>query len=684
MAFACLSGSVLAAGRSGTIRGTISDPRGLRLAGVELQIVRASGPASILSTTTNARGKFLLFGLTPGVYLLTASKQGYGSVSSRFNTLIDRSVTLVLPPVLGEMTSEGAPTVMPADSGWVLRLPHRDLLRELEAASVLEEAGGSQGGVERARSGAQEEEHPGSRNLGGSFRLDGDFEHMVSLGSGGTNAGGHTSRLALGAAFGDEIEVSLAALLDDTRFNGDPKGGAGVLEKEHQRELARLGARFAPGSADRVEISAFHDEQRYAVRPQLSAQEGGYKQRLEGYGARWERDLGSRGSMDLSFDYRSVEVVGGAKDAVAGPDPALSFRSAQNQIWQAAGSYEINLDERRRMNINVRARHLRVANPGEVAISAFEALRGVPGDGADRWAFDISGREERSLSGPLSLDYGFHYHRRTEGIFSEASDSAFIPEAGLVFSRPNGTHWSAGVSLALDPPKELELQQGRAAQDAADDGWQSRLGYRLGVRHPFTRHRLTLGFNATYHPYAYILFGEETAALDLDTQRAKPFLISEGNAERLELGVLLEKQFRRFVASLGSQLGQIEGYLATGFFREMPVQDLSYNQIHYVIASARGYQPDSGTLVHVDYQRYLNNPGDAADLSTLSYQFEQLDVALEQDLPSIALWDARWRLMVAYQTLRTGAKRDTDVLALRAAGVLPSESRFRGGIAIRF
>jgi len=106
--------------------------------------------------------------------------------------------------------------------------------------------------------------------------------------------------------------------------------------------------------------------------------------------------------------------------------------------------------------------------------------------------------------------------------------------------------------------------------------------------------------------------------------------------------------------------------------------------VRYMVSSARGYFPDSGTLVHADYQRYLNNPGQSLDAASLSYLFERVDLGVEQDLPFVTLWNARWRLLAAFQTLHTGSLSDADVESLRRSGVRESENRLSGGLAIRF
>jgi hypothetical protein len=595
---------------------------GRRLEGAEVRVDRLSGAPGILTAITNGSGDFLLSGLSPGLYVLTASKDGYASATSKLNTLLQSSIALTLPPLLGEMRPGGLEAQALPDSSWALRQPKRDLLREQRAALAP----------------VEEETMPAS-DVGA--RLDGELQHWIALG-GGADAEQRTSRLDLGTRFNspasDTLQVS--ALLGD-----------------------RHGPRLS-GAAGRAD---------------------GFEQETHGYGARWERDLGGAGAMDVQFGFRSVEVQADDASAAEDASPRGLPSSAENQMWQATGRYRREISDRRHMELGVRARRLQLDTPGALAVSVLDDAGGVPFSEADSgWALDLSGREQMALRGPLSLDYGFNYHRRAEEFGLDGVSDAFIPEAGVTIASPNGPRWSAAISLALDRPQERSFESEQQAAADSDQGLLSRVGYRLGMQYPLQRLGLSLGVNATYHPYAYAPLSESDSPLAIQTPLARSLMLSEGNAESLEFGVSLEKRFRKLVAALGSQMGQVEGYMVTGYFDEIPIQQVSYNLVRYMVASARGYRPDLGTLVHLDYQRFLNNPEQDFDPSGLAYLHERLNLGLEQELPFVDLWNARWRALVALQSLHTDALRGDDLVPLRAAGVRESERRLSGGIAIRF
>jgi hypothetical protein len=619
--------SAAAPGRPGWIRGVVRSASGYRLAGARILVEPLHGASAVEPVVSDPRGEFILAGLAPGVYRLTGQRDGYRPATFTLNTTVQSSVLLTLPALLGEIRDdEPDPARLPADRGWALRLPRRDSLREqTPAVGPLDLAQVWEG--ERARAS-----------------LDGRISHAVGAGSG--NRGSRASSLLLEAPLGPLLHLSLAGEAGER-----PLEGAGDLD----RRSARIGTQLQGGAHDTLRIEA-------SLAEQESTLEEGYEMSVRAYGARWERRLEGSGAMDMQFGFHSADV-----------DPA----NTEDRLWQASGTYRVDLDARQ-MQFALRARRLQSNTPGQVVVAAAQAAGGFPSATPEAWAFDLSGREERVLSGPLSLDYGFAYHRRAQELLSQASDDALIPEAGLTLSRPDGGRWSAAVSLALDRPQE---RADSPAPNSSDD-LLSRLGYRLGMDYPLGKLDMNVAVSATYHPYAYAAPGGSSSGASQPL--ANSLLIHEGGAESLDVGMAVEKRFKNLVAAVGSNIGQIEGFLVTGYFDEMPVQQVRYNLVRYWVASAHGYRPDTGTRVRLDYQRFLNNPEDIPDPPSLSYSYQRVDLAVEQDLPFLDMWNARWRALLALETRHTDPLDGDNLADLRSAGIPESERRLSGGVAIRF
>jgi len=77
LAFAAPAASAFA-GTSGAIRGIVSDQSGTPVSGVRLRI---SSPSQVAETTTDSHGHYVVFGLQPDDYTITAQKSGYNTQS---------------------------------------------------------------------------------------------------------------------------------------------------------------------------------------------------------------------------------------------------------------------------------------------------------------------------------------------------------------------------------------------------------------------------------------------------------------------------------------------------------------------------------------------------------------------------------------------------------------------------
>lgn len=78
VAFAAPAASAFA-GTSGAIRGIVSDQStGTPVSGVRLRI---SSPSQVVETTTDSHGHYVVFGLQPDDYTITAQKAGYNTQS---------------------------------------------------------------------------------------------------------------------------------------------------------------------------------------------------------------------------------------------------------------------------------------------------------------------------------------------------------------------------------------------------------------------------------------------------------------------------------------------------------------------------------------------------------------------------------------------------------------------------
>ncbi len=175
------------------LSGIVLDPLGRVLPGVEIRLAPAGRVAPpVAAVRTDDGGRFAVRGIRPGVYRLVAIKGGYAVFVDRVDTLLRRTLELVLHPA----ATARAPGNDVPDRSWALRLPGRDVLEELgpgddpagvpprprfavdlAPASLDAGAGGEGGGVDLALRGAA------STSSGG--RVAGSVSHRGARGRDG-------------------------------------------------------------------------------------------------------------------------------------------------------------------------------------------------------------------------------------------------------------------------------------------------------------------------------------------------------------------------------------------------------------------------------------------------------------------------------------------------------------------
>ncbi len=118
----------LAAETGRAFGGVTLDASGSALSGVEIRVLpltRGAGALPVMRALSDAEGRFALGALAPGAYRLVAVKGGYAVLVGQIDTVVQKTVELVLRPAAG-----AAPGANPADGSWTLRLPNRDVLED--------------------------------------------------------------------------------------------------------------------------------------------------------------------------------------------------------------------------------------------------------------------------------------------------------------------------------------------------------------------------------------------------------------------------------------------------------------------------------------------------------------------------------------------------------------------------
>ena len=591
---------------SGAISGFVRDEGGRALEGAEILVLVPQGhDGPVLRAVSDATGRFLVPGVATGVYRVAAIKSGYLAALGQVNTLLRSSVDLVLhpAPAPGE---PGSKEVQP-DLSWVLRLPPRDILKDIDAPSA-----------------AAEQEAPpvktASLHLPDSIR--GEVDHVVALGAWRSGSSGPAASLA-----GNETRMLFAGSLG-TRGAIQVAGRHGSLDSDSSAPApvsraasdVDVDVSYDTGDDARLAMRAFYSsgDLELGALPGIPGGGSRQEQRSWGYEGKWHKqvDGSSRVAVQVGFQDASLAMDGAAASTW---DPEL--RDASNRSIGAEGKFETQASDRHLMRFGIRAQMLSLAAPS--------ARTGRPVDSLDLegttgWSVLLDGEDQWALAGPFAVTYGLSVRQDFNGpdttvatprVGASWTTSRFKGHAELSYLTRANAATSAAIAGAPPAP----------AAGAANDAVA--LGYGVSLETPLTP-TVTVRGTASYIPLRSGVWGDETAG--------DPMYVSDGTVSDRFVAVALERSAAN--AKLGFRFahGRADGALAPALDDDVPVVLLVDRTMAYESLRFDTEAPRTGSSIAVEYRSIREGvvgtpaaPAPSADaLKTVELQFAQQIVRL--------------------------------------------------------
>ena len=666
LAFLCLlpsAGGTFAA--VGSLDGYIFDAAGAPLAGVEVLLGRTSG--RVLATRTDAWGEYRFEDLVAGSYLLLATKVGYRATIVRVNTLAASTLDLTLRLLGDPAGADGPVPPRPADESWALRLPVRDILREIGQESILTLA--PRGEVSETVADTD----PGA-NLTRSSRFNAEIQQWFSMALGGAQVAdnsdddGRSTEILLGGDNGRGVSWSVAGGSIRSSASFQDADLARVDDETHEVEVS---VNVSADVDNKVDITAWfgQSDHLYDLAGMEEGDGVGRRSRTWGYAAHWNSRF--RGTnLDLRVGYGSANL-GSLRSAEMGAVQAL-----QDEHWRANGSVSFSPGPGHEMRVGMSA-SVRDFGSEEIRLTFDPMLAGPGGPvgtGRRGWSVNVFGRETYAITEPLALVVGIDYHH----IGFDRPVSYLLPQAGVTYRPADQQTLRAQVMFKLeDRPDALP---GEEEIDRAP-GVGRRVGYLLAWESALGA-SMSISLTAAIRPYAQErLVEDEYLAFDLQVHRA--LFVSDGNASSRELSLRLEKRFSRVHTSVGGRVGQVEGNLISYLPSEIPTQALSEDTVRFVSTSVHTAILPSGTRFSLDYQQ-IENQGMQLSQGVLGpMTYRALEALVQQALFSHSA-GGEWRLLVGYREVVNTSEEVASAEELARLGVPDRIRRVSAGVSIRF
>ena len=641
------------------LRGRIVDGAGSPVEGVQVFLGRTG--EEIVSVLSDRDGRFLFEGIRPGGYTLLAIKDGYQAAFSRVNTVVQHSLDLTLN-LLGE-TVDGTRDQEPrrTDAGWMLRLPRRDLLREVERDAVPVASRESEGAEElpAARTGA--------RPVQGRPGFQAEIRQWYSMAWRGeladdTPDDGTVTQVALSGQRGDSLVWAVAGELQRSSLELEDNA---LSSHDASSQQLQFNVDLAPNPRNQVGISAYFDQSdlSYALADFGGAE--GRDTQMWGYDAAWSTRLGAESDLDLQVGYGAARADGAGMNA--GEDGGLGL---SDQRWRARGAVTFTPAAGHRLQLGMRA-HVFDFDSEDVRLTLGPqlAMDGLMGTGRQGWTVSLYGRDTFDVASRLALDVGFDYHH----IGFEEVAFLLVPQAGVTYRPTPGQTVRALVTV------NVRERLGGPEPEAETFEPRSRVGYLVSWERESARN-LSLAVAAAIRP-----FTQEMAAAGpvFAPTRGGIVFASDGNASSRELSFRVEKRMRVVHSATGMRVGDMEGRLLSYVPGDIPSQSLGYNLARFVSTTVDTVIVPTGTNIGLTFHWVDNDNLRLGPDVAGPVTFQSLDMMVQQQLQMVP-GRAQWKVLLAYREILNQAESVGESDELTRIGVADQLRRVSGGVSVSF
>ncbi len=642
-------GSVPATGSPATLfQGTVMDGSGQPLG--QVQVFLGSVGREVLSSRTDGQGGFRFDAVAPGRYTLLAMKNGYHATFSQVNTMVQSSLDMTLR-VLGEPASEPlAAKRKPRDRSWILRLPERDLLRELDHDAVL-----------------MSTNQPQSESTGGVF--DTEVMQWFSMGWGGQvrSAGqggdGWNTEAVLTSTGSPTFSWDLSGRLEReaTQFSSQELQAQSV-----ESQQIEMGLRLAAGAKHEFDFSGFFaNTERGFELADASQPPGQRDSQIWSYDTRWRARIADGSDLDLQLGYGSAQADGSLG--------AASPSTLRDQQWRALGSYSFSPAPGHNLRLGMRADVYRFGDREQrLTLAPMLGPASLVGSGDQGWTLNVFGRETFAVTEPLALEVGFDYQR----LGFDQGLSYLTPQAGIRYRvAPRQTM----RALVLMRFTDFSSAHGESEEDLSP-GSRSvrRVGYLLGWEGEFGQD-MSLAVAAMVRPFTGQL-GLEDASVYRSVGGAA--FASDGQASEREVSFRLEKSLKLLRGSTGVRFGDVEGNFISFMPSELPTQRMSQNLARFVSTSVQTSILPTGTHIAVDFHWIENQALQLGKPVAVPVTYTSIDMLVQQELKMVpGRWD--WKVLLGYQQI-TNRSDDGAELSMAQLGIAENVRRVRGGVSVSF
>ncbi|MEW5807175.1 MAG: carboxypeptidase-like regulatory domain-containing protein [Acidobacteriota bacterium] len=661
--------NVLPSSNEISIKGIVRDSLGNLLSDVNIFVSSDNFNREIINTRTDERGQYTLEKIAPGVYKIAAAKKGYLTNVENVNASSVASLNLTLKPLTAGAAKDAEK--IPVTLDWVRRIPKKDLLKKVEAASVLERGSHDDTAEAMARRTI-------ARSYG--FSTPDSLPFILELKqvasremSGNEQEGSGDRKNSVALSFSGNIGSDLKIEFEGQRKKWKEASDTDSLFDSLKRDAKLMGiiGSYDLGKWGTLGFKTFYGTDSLTIKDErfsgLSLFEG--SQRGWGYSAGWQRkddDLAiqvqmSHAGMKFNGDLPYMGLDGS-------PDDPWSVK---NQVINASGNFQASLTAEHEIDIGLRTRFYDNSYPLFRVTSPYDT-HSYYGPGEMGKHLFFYGKDHWVIIAPITIGLGVQYYR----LYHSGDVQVVIPVFEIEYRAKSGSILKTELSYAMDNILSGGDNSGRASFGAGNpSGHEKDISCKIDLKKEFGSGSISARVS-----YAPLLLSAEEKASEMPWNDVALY-ITDGNASRVGAGVFVEKRFKVINGGIGLDYGEVKGTFATVLPDDIPLQMFRQGDMNYLLAILRAYSSESDTELSVRYRKVRDCIYEEGSYeSDLPFRYSMISIQVNQRIPIVKVKGVQLRAVVEYDDILAYDDSRSNPLA----GLLVPARRVGGGFLFSF
>ncbi len=653
-----------------SIKGIVKDSLGNVLSGVDIFVSSDNFNSKVFNTRTNEKGQYTLERLSAGSYKVAAAKNGYLTKIEDVSVQKEASLNLTLNPIAGEKGAQGDASTLPDTLDWIRRIPKKDVLKETDAATVVEGKDDTDQVSQEALARfnfATLDNIPVRIELKQVASKDFTTSEMEN-----SSEKKNTTELSLSGRIGPDCEVEMEGF--KSRWKESSSENLLLDSLKRDAELIGVTGKYDFGEWGTLGFETFYGKDDLNIKKGETASFNPLEssQKEWGYAAGWKKKIDADMAFNIHFAHFGQQF--------SGDDPFPEMYESSDKLLishqevNAAGNFQVQILNDHTIDVGIKTQFYSTSDP-LFRILSQRTRQSYYGFGEMGRHISFYGRDSWKVFNPVTISFGFNYYN----FYYENGVQAITPVVAMEYRSESGTTLKTELSYIIDATRTEENSSELPLMHLLENGRRERdVSCTVNLKRDL-KDGSSITTRFSYTPLLLLSRDNDVTGMMWDDIS---LYITDGNASSKRAGAFVEKKFKSLNGGIGLDYGEIEGTFSSLLPDDLPLQVFREGNLDYLLAMIRAYCSETDTELAVKYRRVRDSINEEnyvlGDSTPLKYSM--LSVQFGQEIPVMKGRGVNLKAILEYD----------DVLAYDDLGSDPMKSlllpakRIGGGFLVIF